>query len=314
MVDTPQPLRVGWIGTGRMGFAMARRLARSGINLTVWNRTRSKAEPLADDGARVVERIADLGGCDVVFTMVASSPDLEEVLAGPEGLLRKAEPKPQIVVDCSTVSVETSAAMRTTAAKEGVQFLAAPVSGNDRVVAAGKLSIVASGPRETFDRVEPLLRTIGSAAIYAGDGEIARLVKICHNLLLAAVIQSVAETAVLAERAGVPRATYLEFINASVMGSMFTRYKTPSLVYLDWTPTFTLELLRKDLDLGLAAARALDVPMPVAAVTHEVVQAALGRGHRGVDFAVLLLEAARNAGFEPAPETAQVDDGLGGNS
>jgi 3-hydroxyisobutyrate dehydrogenase len=314
VVDTPQPLRVGWIGTGRMGFAMARRLARSGIDLAVWNRTRPKAEPLAGDGARVVDRIADLGGCDVVFTMVASSPDLEEVLAGPEGLLRNAEPKPQIVVDCSTVSVETSAAMRTTAAKEGVQFLAAPVSGNDRVVAAGKLSIVASGPRETFDRVEPLLRTIGSAAIYAGDGEIARLVKICHNLLLAAVIQSVAETAVLAERAGVPRATYLEFINASVMGSMFTRYKTPSLVYLDWTPTFTLELLRKDLDLGLAAARALDVPMPVAAVTHEVVQAALGRGHRGVDFAVLLLEAARNAGFEPAPETAQVDDGLGGNS
>lgn len=304
-------LRVGWIGTGRMGAQMARRLARAGVDITVWNRTRAKAEALASDGAKIADAIAELADCDVVFTMVSSSADLEHVLAGEGGLLTSPDAAPSIVVDCSTVSVETSVAMRQAAGKRGAGFLACPVSGNGKVVAAGKLSLVASGPREVYERVEPFLAAIGRGVTYVGDGEVARLVKICHNLFLGVVTQSMAEITVLAERGGVPRAAFLEFLNTSVMGSTFTRYKSPSFVHLDYTPTFTPVLLRKDFDLGLAAARELDVPMPVAALTAELVQQTISTGHAERDFAVLLEQQARAAGLALEPEDAVVDDGLG---
>lgn len=312
MSDSGMPdLRVGWIGTGRMGAQMARRLARAGVDITVWNRTRAKAEPLAADGAQVANTIAELAGCDVVFTMVSSSADLESVLAGEGGLFNGHQAVPSVVVDCSTVSVETSELMRQTAAKRGSAFLACPVSGNGKVVASGKLSLVASGPREVYDRVQPLLAAIGRSVTYVGDGEVARLVKICHNLFLGVVTQSMAEITVLAERGGVSRAAFLEFLNASVMGSTFTRYKTPSFVHLDFAPTFTPVLLRKDFDLGLAAARELDVPMPVAALTAELVQQTISTGQAERDFAVLLEQQARASGLTLAAEDVEVDDGLG---
>ena len=312
MADEKLPdLPVGWIGTGRMGAAMARRLARAGADLTVWNRTRAKAEALIPDGARVAESLSELADCQLVFTMVSASADLEAVLTGPGGLLDGRASVPSIIVDCSTVSTGTSAAMRAAAAERGVAFLAAPVSGNGKVAAAGRLSLVVSGPEETYARAEPFLRTIAAAVTYAGEGESARLVKICHNLLLGVLTQSLAEIAVLAERGGVSRAALLEFVNGSVLGSTFTRYKTPAFVHLDYTPTFTPVLLRKDLDLGLAAARELGVPMPLAAVTQQLVQGAISTGRGAEDFAVLLDLQAASAGLRLEPEEAQVDDGLG---
>ena len=306
--------RVGWIGTGRMGAAMARRLARAGVDLLAWNRTRAKAEPLAADGASIADSIAELADRDVVFTMVSSSADLEQVLTGEGGLLRQPDRVPGAVVDCSTVSAETSAAMREACTALGVRFLSAPVSGNAKVVKAGKLSLVVSGPEETYHRVAPLLAHLGRGVTYVGDGDTARLVKICHNLLLGVVTQSLAEITVLAEKGGVSRAALLEFLNSSVMGSVFTRYKTPAFVHLDYTPTFTPVLLRKDFDLGLAAARALDVPMPLASATAQLVQATIGSGRSDEDFAVLLDQQAASAGLRLKPEDVEVDDGLAESS
>jgi 3-hydroxyisobutyrate dehydrogenase len=305
-------VRVGWVGTGRMGAAMAGRLARAGADLSVWNRTRAKAEPLAELGATVVDNLTDLAGLDVVFTMVSASADLEQVLTGDGGLLTVPGQAPGVVVDTSTVSTETSEAMREACANVGTEFLASPVSGNGKVVAAGKLSLVVSGNEETYERVLPLLDAIGQHVTYVGEGDTARLVKICHNLFLGVVTQSMAEITVLAEKGGVPRAAFLEFINHSVMGSMFTRYKSPAFVHLDYTPTFTPVLLRKDFDLGLAAARELDVPMPVAAATAQLVQATVSSGRTTEDFAVLLDQQAASAGIELKPEDTPVDDGLGG--
>ena len=301
---------VGWVGTGRMGAAMAGRLAHAdgGVDLTVWNRTRGKAEAL---GARVVGRVGDLADREVVFTTVSGSADLREVVAGPDGLLSRPGAAPGVIVDCSTVSAEASAEVRAAAAARGTGFLAAPVSGNAKVVAAGRLGFVVSGPEDDFRRVEPLLRAIGESVTYVGDGETARLVKICHNLLLGAVSQSLAEILVLAERGGVSRAALLDFINHSVLGSTFSRYKTPAFVKLDYTPTFTPVLLRKDFDLGLDAARELGVPMPVAALVQQLVQGAIGAGRGAEDFAVLLDRQAASAGLELAAEDAAVDDGLG---
>ena len=307
---TAVPLSVGWIGTGRMGFAMATRLAKAGADLTAWNRTRSKAEPLARHGCTIADDIASLRDRDVVFTMVSTPADLEQVLLGEGGLLADPADLPAVVVDCSTVSTESSMAMRAACAERGVDFLAAPVSGNGKVVRAGALSLVVSGPEETYARVAPLLNHLGKSVTYVGDGDVARLVKICHNLMLGVVTQSLAEITVLAEKGGVPRAAFLEFLNNSVMGSVFTRYKTPAFVNLDYTPTFTPILLRKDFDLGLAAARQLDVPMPVAALTAQLVQASVGSGRVDEDFAILLDLQAQSSGLDLKPENVAVDDGL----
>ena len=308
----PSELSVGWIGAGRMGSAMAVRLARAGVKPHVWNRTRSKAEALAGDGCTVADAIADLRTRDVVFTMVSTSADLERVLLGAGGLLADPGQLPGVVVDCSTVSTESSQAIRAACTERGVDFLAAPVSGNGKVAARGGLSLVVSGPRETFERVEPLLRLIGKSATHVGVGDEARLVKICHNLLLGVVTQSLAEIIVLAEKGGVSRAAFLEFLNDSVMGSVFTRYKSPAFVHLDYTPTFTPVLLRKDFDLGLAAARSLDVPMPVASLTAQLVQAGVSSGRVEEDFAILLDLQAQASGLTLTPEDVAVDDGLGG--
>jgi 3-hydroxyisobutyrate dehydrogenase-like beta-hydroxyacid dehydrogenase len=171
--------------------------------------------------------------------------------------------------------------------------------------------LAVSGPREAHDEVLPLLELLGSGVTYVGEGEVARLVKICHNVFLGVVIQSLAEITLLAQRGGTSREAFLDFLNDSVMGSTFSRYKTPALVNLDFTPTFTNPLLLKDFDLGLEAGRKLGVPMPVAALAAQLVASAIGAGHDKDDFATLILEQARRSGIELEPEDADVSDGLG---
>jgi len=256
------PRSIGWIGIGRMGYAMAERLAKAGARLTVWNRTRAKAEPLAALGAKVAADITELAACDVVFVMVSTWKDVEAVVSAMLG--GEAPAKPKLLVECSSISLEGSAQLRATLRERGIDLLAAPVSGNAKVIKAGKLSFVCSGPRAAYDAALPFLRMIAPAASYVGEGELARIVKICHNVFLGVVTQSLAEITVLAQKAGVPRHAFLAFMNDSVMGSTFSRYKTPAFVNLDFKVTFTPELLRKDLDLGLDAARRFDVPMPLA--------------------------------------------------
>ena len=301
---------IGWIGAGRMGFAMATRLLDAGYDVSVYNRTRSKAEPLAAKGATVVGTPVELADRDIVFIMVSAPKDLEQVTVGQHGVLTSDAASPGMLVDSSTVSMEASAAIRELAAQHGTAFLAAPVSGNPGVIAAGKLTIAVSGPRESFDSAYDVLSTIGRGVTYVGEGEVARLVKIAHNVFLGVVTQSLVEITSLAERGGVSRQAFLDFLNDSVMGSTFTRYKSPAIVNLDFTPTFTIPLLSKDIDLGLAAAHDLQVPMPIAAATAQIVASAMGAGLLHEDFAVLLLEQARRAGMTLVSENAQVASGL----
>jgi 3-hydroxyisobutyrate dehydrogenase-like beta-hydroxyacid dehydrogenase len=292
-----------------MGYAMAERLAKGGADVTVWNRTRAKAEPLTAFGAKVADRLVDLAACDIVFVMVSAWDDVREVVAGRQGLLSGTK-APGMLVECSSISLEGSAELRAMLAARGVDMLAAPVSGNAKVIKAGRLSFVCSGPRAAFDAALPSLRMIAPAASYVGEGELSRIVKICHNVFLGVVIQSLAEITVLAQKAGVPRHAFLDFINQSVMGSTFTRYKTPALVNLDFKVTFTPKLLRKDLDLGLDAARHFEVPMPLASITRDLVQTLIGLGLDDEDFAKLIVQQARASGLELVPESVPVDDGL----
>ena len=301
--------KLGWIGIGRMGYAMAQKLAKAGCDLSVWNRTKSKAEPLKEYGAKVVDNLSDLAACDIVFTMVGNGDDVKEVLFGPDGVLSKGG-KPKIIVDSTSISIPDSADIRADLAKRGVQLLAAPVSGNAKVIKAGKLTVVASGPRAAYDTVLPYLDAIAAGCTYVGDGELARIAKICHNVMLGVVIQNLCEITILAQKAGMQRHAFLDFLNKSVMGSMFTRYKSPALTNLDWTVTFTPELLRKDIDLGLSAAKELGVPMPLTSATRDMVQTLIGHGFTDKDFATLLLLQAKASGIELAPENVPVSDGL----
>ncbi|HEY7610476.1 MAG TPA: NAD(P)-dependent oxidoreductase [Alphaproteobacteria bacterium] len=307
---------LGWIGTGRMGFPMAAKLAQGGGRVAAYNRTRAKAEPLAKYGASIAGTPAELADRDIVFTMVSTGDDLLEVTAGKNGVLSRKDRAPKIIIDASTVSEEASAELRREAAKRGAQLLAAPVSGNAKVIKAGKLSFVVSGPKAAFETARPYLEALAAGVSYVGEGELARIVKICHNMFLGIVAQSMAEITILAQKAGVPRHAFLDFLNKSVMGSTFTKYKSPAYVNLDFTTTFTPKLLRKDLDLGLAAGRALDVPLPVTTATREVLQAHIGeamlRGGDYIekDFATLLEHQARASGIELTPENVKVSDGL----
>ena len=301
--------KIGWIGTGRMGFAMAQRLLKGGADVAVWNRTKSKAEPLADDGATVVDSPADLADRDIIFTMVGGPADFVQVTLEDGGVLSQNQ-KPKMLIDSTSVDETASSTVRAAAEDMGVPMLAAPVSGNAKVVKAGKLTFAVSGPEDAYNEARPYLDAIGRGSSYVGEGELSRFIKICHNVMLGVVIQNMVEITVLAEKAGVPRHAFLDFLNNSVMGSMFTKYKSPSIVNLDYSVTFTPKLLLKDLDLGLAAARANGVPMPVTTAAREVVQSLIGNGYTEEDFAALLSMQAKASGLDLKSEDEKVPDGL----
>jgi 3-hydroxyisobutyrate dehydrogenase-like beta-hydroxyacid dehydrogenase len=285
---------IGWLGTGKMGMEMATRLIRDGAALTVWNRTPSKAEPLTKLGAAQVDQIVDLGRCDIVFTTVTSSADLIEVTLGGNGLFN-AQTSPRIVVDCSTVAAEAATEVRLEAARRDIGFLSAPLSGNPDMVAEGSASIVASGPESVFDAVLPYLRAIAPRVTYCGAEEEARLVKLCHNLMLGVVTQALAEATALAEKGGVPASTFVDFLDGSVLGCTHIRHKGHAIQSRNFEAAATTENLRKDFDLGLAAARELEVPMPVGALTHQLLQAAVGLGYGKSDYVSLYQVAAAAA-------------------
>lgn len=310
--------KIGWIGIGRMGSPMVQKVLESGYNVAIWNRTRKKAEALAAYGAEIVSSAEELAKVDVLFTMVSTGADLEQVYFGENGVIRENQ-CPRILVDCSSIGADQSAAIREKLSQRDCQLLAAPVSGNNKCVKAGKLSSVVSGPKSAFDAVESIIKAYSIQGVsYVGEGELARFCKIAHNVLLAVFTQNLAEITVLAEKAGVPRHAFLSFINNSVMGSIFSRYKTPAFVNLDWTTTFTPHLLRKDVDLGLKEARELNVSMPVTAATREALQTHFGaaqskeasEAYLALDFSALLETVAQQAGITLKSENKTVPTGL----
>ena len=317
MADKKQ--KIGWIGMGRMGYPMAERLLKAGYDVSIWNRTRAKAEPLAKLGGKIVDKLFDLKECDVVFSIVAEGKDVEEVYFGKNSVTGHGGKIPKIFVDCSSISVEESAVIRDKLKQLGADYVASPVSGNAKVINAGKLSAVISGPEAVCKTVKPMIEVFAPKGVsYVGDGELARICKIAHNVMLGVVIENLIEITLLANKMGVPRHAFLAFMNNGVMGSMFTAYKSPVLVNLDWTTTFTPELLRKDLDLGLSLGREWDVPMPVTAATREVLQAHMGaamlkpdaKEYLAKDFATLMESMATAAGMKLMSENKNVPTGL----
>ena len=313
--------RIGWIGAGRMGIPMAERLIKAGYDVTIWNRTRAKAEPLAKIGGKLVDHLSELENVEVLFSIVSTGKDVQEVLYGKNGVCSQGGKLPPVVVDCSTISVEESALIRDRLKQLGAEFVAAPMSGNAKVIKAGKASAVVSGTEAACKAVMPLIEVFAQRGVsYVGAGELARVCKIAHNVMLGVVIENLIEITLLTNKMGVPRHAFLAFLNKSAMGSMFTTYKSPALVNCDWTTTFTPELLRKDLDLGLALGRDWDVTMPVTAAAREMLQSHFGAAtlkekpeeYLQKDFAALMETMALASGMKLESENQNVPTGLEG--
>jgi len=289
---------VGLIGLGNMGTAIAERLLEGGYELLVYNRTPGKANALAARGAVVAESSADLAAqVDVVLTSLANDEALEAVAAEVVGAARPDT----VLVDMSTVSPALSARVASLAEAASVAYLRAPVSGNPTVVRAGSLSLIVSGPPETFARVEPLLRAIGPTVHHVGDGEQARVVKLAINLMIAGLAQLMSEALVLGEAAGVSRDDLLEVMATSAAGAPFVKYKTEPLLRDDFSATFTTALMEKDIDLILDAAEEAGVQLPVASEMKALLRATIEVGYADQDFMALFLHLQSLSGRQAAP-------------
>jgi 3-hydroxyisobutyrate dehydrogenase len=296
---------IAFVGLGRMGTVMARRLAEAGASLSVWNRTTSRCDPLTEVGATLLPSLPAAAGADLVFSMVADDDALAALHDPDRGLFSDdpAERRVRTWVDGSTVSPEAATRAAEAAAAVGVSYVSAPVSGSPGVVEAGNAIFAVSGDPAGLDHATPVCAAMGRAVHRVGEGATANVVKLCTNALLGVTMQSLAEIAVLGDRHGVARAALLGFVNDSAIGSAFSRYKTPPLVELEFPVAFTPEGQRKDLRLALDLARQAEVPMPVLSETEvaysRLISGGLGAGR---DFASLVLNVARDAGVELVPE------------
>jgi 3-hydroxyisobutyrate dehydrogenase-like beta-hydroxyacid dehydrogenase len=269
-----------------MGSAIAERLLAAGHELVVHNRTRAKAEPLAQRGATVAATPEELAeGVEVVLTSLSDDSAFEAVA---ERVVAAAGDG-AVLVDLSTVSPAASARVAALADDASIEYLRAPVSGNPSVVRAGNLSFMVSGLRETLERVEPVLLAIGPTIHHVGDGEQARIVKLAINLMVAGIAELMGEALVLGEAAGVSRESLLEVMGSSAAGAPFVKYKTEPLLRDDYSATFTTLLMEKDVDLILEVAGDAGVELPLARELRSLLQAAIEAGYADDDFMALYL-------------------------
>jgi 3-hydroxyisobutyrate dehydrogenase-like beta-hydroxyacid dehydrogenase len=289
-------LQIGVVGLGRMGEPIARRLLDAGHAVTVFNRTAKRTEGLVELGATLAESPRDAwSSTDACITMVADDAALRAVMLADDGLLGDG-PAGRIVVDMSTVSITASQAVAEAASVAGIGYLRAPVSGNPSVVEAGNLTIMVSGDGQAFEQLEPVLRDIGPHVFYLGPGDEARVMKLALNLVIAATAEAMAEALVLGEASGLERATMLEVMGASAVGSPFVKYKTAALIADDYSATFTSAMMHKDLTLALDAGRTVGVPLPATALVRELLEDCMATGMGDDDLMALLPRLAREAG------------------
>jgi 3-hydroxyisobutyrate dehydrogenase-like beta-hydroxyacid dehydrogenase len=292
----PRPT-VGLVGLGNMGTAIAERLLDADYRLVVSNRTPEKAAALEARGAIVATSPEELAAqVDVAITSLADDDALEAVATTLIGAARAGS----VLVDVSTVSPAASARVAARAEAASVAYLRAPVSGNPSVVRAGNLTFIVSGPGETLERVEPVLLAIGPTIHHVGDGEQARVVKLAINLMIGLLAQSMSEALLLGEASGVSRASLLGVMGSSAVGAPFVKYKTEALLHDDYSATFTMSLMEKDIDLVLDAAARAGVELPLAEELKGHLHAAVGAGYADVDFIALFQHLRRTSGLDAA--------------
>jgi 3-hydroxyisobutyrate dehydrogenase-like beta-hydroxyacid dehydrogenase len=289
---------LGFIGLGVMGSEMVNRLLDKGHSITGYNRTRSKAEWLVKKGMKWADSPrAVVAAADVTFSMVTNSAALGAVANGPDGFLAGMT-KGKILVDMSTVSPGYSREIAAKVREKGGDMLDAPVSGSVITLREGKLSVMAGGRRETFEKVKPLLNDIGPKVTYVGENGLALVMKIATNLSLAVQMLAFSEGVLIAEKSGIARETAVDVLTHSVVGSPMVQYRGPFVLKMPDVAWFNVNMMQKDMVLALELGRQLDVPMPTTAVTNEFLTAARGMGLVEKDFAVLFDTLAQMSGVK----------------
>jgi len=297
---------LGFVGLGVMGSRLAEKLIEKGHTLTGYNRTRSKAQPLLDKGMKWAESPrAVSSSCDVTFSMIANSAALAAITDGPDGILAGLS-KGKTYVDMSTVSVAASRALAAKVREKGADMLDAPVSGTVATLDQGKLSIMAAGRRETFERLKPLLEDFseqpvtgkGSKVTYVGENGLALVMKVATNLQLAVQMLAFSEAVLLAEKSGIPRATAVGVLTGSAIASPMVQYRGPFVLKLPEEAWFNVNMMQKDMLLALELGRQVDVPLPTTSAANEYLTAARAIGLVNEDFAVVFDALAKVSGVK----------------
>jgi 3-hydroxyisobutyrate dehydrogenase-like beta-hydroxyacid dehydrogenase len=289
---------VGYVGLGVMGTAIVRRLLAAEHNVTVWNRTREKAEPLLAAGARWAHSPREVAEqSEVVFTMVTNTAAVRAVTEGPDGVIAGLA-SGKVYIDMSTASPANTRDLAARVAEAGAQMLDAPVSGTSITVDQGKASVMVGGDADTFERVKPILDAIGPKVFHLGPSGSAVTIKIGINLSLAVQMLAFSEGVLLAEKSGIPRERAVEVMLASVIASPMVAYRGPLVLGHPDEVWFDCHMMQKDLNLALELGRELEVPLPTTAVTNELLTAANGMGIGDRDFAALFDVLAAMSGVE----------------
>jgi len=284
--------RIGFIGLGVMGKPMAINLLRAGYPLTVWNRTRSKMDELiamGANGANSPREVAERS--DVVITMVSDSPDVEEVILGPNGVIHGARPG-LIVIDMSTISPKVTRKISEELAKKGVRMLDAPVSGGEKGAKEATLSIMVGGPRDVFEECLPIFEVLGKKITYMGPSGMGQTAKLCNQVICALNIQAVCEGLMLGAKAGLDVRKLLEAVSAGAASSWMLVNLGPKMIERDFKPGFKIRHQQKDLRLALELAAELGLPLPGTALVHQILRIAEaeGLGEEGTQAAIIAME------------------------
>jgi 3-hydroxyisobutyrate dehydrogenase len=276
--------KLGWIGVGRMGTPLCRRLLEAGAEVTATDPDHTRIAALAGEGLHAAMTAAGLAEqVDVILSMVPNDAALLAVTLGPGGLVEEIRPG-QVFIDLSTVSPATSAQVAEAMAARGVDYLRCPVSGSTSTAAAGTLTIFASGPEAALDRCAPLLGVLGKETLRCGTAEEARAVKLMVNLVVALTPVVIGEALAFGSRLGLDWEAMVDGLSKSVVASPLLAYKAGMLKARDWTPAADLDLIAKDLDLALAVGLREGAPMPLSAIARQFAAAYQASGEGELDF------------------------------
>lgn len=290
--------KVGFVGLGIMGKPMARNLMEAGYDLIVYNRSRGKVEDLVSEGAEAAESPKEIAeDATIVFTMLPGPPEIREVVAGEDGLLRGTG-EGSLLVDMSTSSPVLAREMARTARERGVGLLDAPVSGGDIGAVEGTLSIMIGGEEEDFERARPLFDVMGETVVYVGPSGTGQVVKACNQIVVALTIEAVSEALVLGSKAGVDPKKVIEVLSGGLAGNKVMEVKGEKFLSHDFEPGGKVESHLKDLGIALEAGREYGVPLPLTAVVDQMFGTLMAKGREGWDHSALLTLIEEWAGHE----------------
>ncbi len=281
--------RLGFIGLGRMGQPMAKRLLEAGFPLTIWNRTVKKTRYLVQSGAMVANTPSELAThSDVIITMVSDGEALKAVTTGPDGILSGLR-SGAILIDMSTIDPPTSQNISNQVEERSGSLLRAPVSGSTEFATTGKLTIIVSGDAEAYRRCEDVFKTLGRKTFYMGEKEEARYMKLVLNMMIGVTCEILAEALTFGKKSGLNWNQMLEIIGDSAVASPFVLYKMKQLVERNFKPMFTASLMAKDFDLALDVGQELDIATPITSQVRQLLGVLKATGRSDLDLSALVL-------------------------